>query len=120
MRERPGGKTLELVIGPEPRGKTLQARRDIDLWTVSQQRLRFAQVGICHGHITGLVWLPIEPCRISQGSLQETNEFEQWHGVRASQVEDFISTLSYLPVLEPSPGADNAIHDIIHVSVITL
>src|SRR5215475_1117663 len=106
MWERPGGKTLELVIGSEPRGKTLDARRDIDLWTVSQQRLRLTQVGISHRHVTWLVWLPIEPCRASQRSLQETNEFEQWHRVGASQVENFIGALGRLTLMEPSPGTD--------------
>src|SRR5439155_8758726 len=63
---------------------------------------------------------PIEHSRAYQRSLQETNEFEQGHRVGVSQVENVIGALGHLPALEPSPGADNAIHDIIHVGVITL
>src|SRR5262249_26495673 len=69
---------------------------------------------------TWLVWLPVEHCRASQRSLQETNEFEQWHRVGASQVENFVGARCRLPLLEPSPGAHNALYDIIHVGVIPL
>ena len=98
----------------------LQARHDIDLGLVSQQCFRLAQVGVRSRDITGLVWLPIEYRRTSQRRFQKANEREQRHGVGASQVENLIGAVGRLSALEPSPGTDNALYDIIHVGIVTL